>query len=109
MVRSVSRGVALLFAIVLALASCGSPSYNRSAFRIECEEASGLFITGMADGEVQLGCPSLEIGLDIMNCGQAGADEAIRQLKVMGDGDYFDFDAIEDLCYFDMSSSGNDD
>ena len=62
MVRSVSRGVALLFAIVLALASCGSPSYNRSAFRIECEEASGLFITGMADGEVQLGCPSLEIG-----------------------------------------------
>jgi hypothetical protein len=65
------RTATLLLAIILALASCGSPSYDGSAFRIECEEAGGLFITGMADGEVQLGCPSLKIGLDIMNRGQA--------------------------------------
>lgn len=98
MVQSMSRTVALLFAIVLVLASCASPSYDQPAFDVECREAGGRRLMVMYDFTLEAGCSGLSNALNTMNCGQAGADEAMRQLKVLGDGEDLDLGVIEDLC-----------
>jgi hypothetical protein len=110
-------------ALAFILAACGSPSYNESAFTADCNEAalsSGTYLTFIdgevqlkalhdegliddaefetkLDGEVHYGCSGLRVALDDMNCGQAGADEAIRQLEDP-DVEDIDFEAIADTC-----------
>ena len=94
-----SRTVALLFAIVLVLASCSwQTGYEQNSFMVECREAGGKSLVIVYDGKFEEGCSGLRNALVAMNCGQAGADEAIRQLNLMDAIDDLDFDAIEDLC-----------